>query len=342
MIFEIYLIFLITLIIYLNNILIKKGILINQTGYSHQNYSAKIIVPLTGGVFIFFSIIFVVIEDVNFFLHLSIIFIIGILSDLNILKSAKIRLIFQILIILSYVIFYDLRLENTRIDFLDIFLDKYKYFNYFFVVFCILILINGSNFFDGLNTLNIGYFLIVLFLVYYLIQINILEFQNILLLNSLLIVLLCAYFLNIFNKFFLGDSGAYLLGFIFSILLIEIYKSNTQISPFFIILLLWYPCYENLFSILRKYKFKKSVLKPDSNHLHHLLFYYIKKKYLLKILKTNIITANLINLYNLLICLLASLFIYNTQIQIFLIIINIILYTSLYSKLLLFKYKLKL
>ena len=33
-------------------------------------------------------------------------------------------------------------------------------FNYIFVTFCILIILNGTNFTDGLNTLVIGYYLI--------------------------------------------------------------------------------------------------------------------------------------------------------------------------------------
>ena len=58
-----------------------------------------------------------------------------------------------------------------------------------------------------------------------------------------------------FNKLYLGDSGSYLLGLLFAIYLIDTYQINDSMSSLFIISLLWYPAFENLFSILRKIKF---------------------------------------------------------------------------------------
>ena len=83
---------------------------------------------------------------------------------------------------------------------------------------------------------------------------------------------------NFFNKIFIGDSGSYILGFIFSIFLINFYNDNQQMSSFYIILLLWYPAFETLFSMIRKNILKRSPMKPDTNHLHQLIFYYVKKK----------------------------------------------------------------
>ena len=47
------------------------------------------------------------------------------------------------------------------VDFFNSFLEL-KFFNIFFTLFCFAILINGSNFLDGLNGLLSGYYLIVL------------------------------------------------------------------------------------------------------------------------------------------------------------------------------------
>ena len=80
----------------------------------------------------------------------------------------------------------------------------------------------------------------------------------------------------------LGDAGAYVLSFFVGYLILLCHNSNPNISPYFFITLLWYPCYENLFSILRKFKLNKSPIKPDNNHLHQLIFFYLKKKYKLK------------------------------------------------------------
>ena len=70
----------------------------------------------------------------------------------------------------------------------------------------------------------------------------------------------------------MGDSGAYLLGFLFGYYAIILANENLNISPFYILNLLWYPAFENLFSILRKIKSKISVSTPDNYHLHHFVF----------------------------------------------------------------------
>ena len=110
-----------------------------------------------------------------------------------------------------------------------------------------------------------------------------------------------SFILNISNNFFLGDSGSYLLGSFFSIYLIYLYELNSHISPFFIVLLLWYPSYETLFSMIRKKILNRSSMKPDSNHLHQLIFFIIRKNYLKKTYSANVVTANIINLYNIII-----------------------------------------
>ena len=107
--------------------------------------------------------------------------------------------------------------------------------------------------------------------------------------------------LNFANQLFLGDNGAYSLSFIVGCLLIKIYNFDNNISPFFIILLLWYPCFENLFSILRKLILKKNPLNPDNSHLHHHIFLFIKSKFKIKSLWANNISSLIINLFNLIV-----------------------------------------
>jgi len=138
---------------------------------------------------------------------------------------------------------------------------------------------------------------------------------------------------------FIGDSGSYVLGFIFGYLLIEVYMNNQKLSPFYIILLIWYPCFETLFSIIRKFIFNRSPISPDIFHLHQLLFMFIKKKGRLSVLKSNNISGILINAYNFLILLIGSMFYSNTQYQILLIIFNIFVYCILYFKLFNYLYK---
>ena len=334
-----YFLFLLTIfIIFLNKYLINLSFLVSETGDRHQKFASNKIVPLTGGVFLFLSFLyFVNYEVLSFILFSFLIFILGIFSDLKDIKSAFVRFIIQISIVLTFVVFNDLQLFNTKIYLLDKLLSNSS-FNYIFVSFCILIVINGSNFFDGLNTLNIGYYLLISLIIFYLKQNQIISVNEIFI-EYLLIVLLIIFFLNLINTIYLGDSGSYLLGFTCSVFLIKLYIDNQHISPFFIIVLLWYPSYETLFSIIRKNIMNKSPMDPDSNHLHQQIFHFVKRKIKLNKLYSNLLSANLINLYNLIIFVISLNFLLNSQIQVLLILLNITLYTFVYFKLFIARYK---
>ena len=230
-----------------------------------------------------------------------------------------------------------MRIDDTRVFLLDQLLSN-SFFNSIFVLFCILIVVNGSNFFDGLNTLCIGYYLIISLIVFYLNFNGVISIDNTVILNLISVLLTC-FILNSFNKVFLGDSGSYLLGFIFAVLLIELYNLNRHISPFSIILLLWYPSFELLFSMIRKKTLSRSPLEPDSNHLHQLLLHFLRKKNAFKIFTANLLSANLINAYNLIIFFISMNNITNTQIQTILILLNLTIYTVIYFKLFILRYK---
>ena len=333
-----YLLTLTVLTLLINKLLLKKKILISETGDIHQKFASKSMVPLTGGIFIFLGYFYFFNEKIFSFIFFSfLIFILGIFSDLKIIKSANKRFLLQIFLILSYVIFNDVQINDTRLIFLDNILQN-NFINYLFVSFCVLIIINGSNFIDGMNTLCIGYYLLISAIVLYL-QINQIIFIKDISMIYIFNLIFFAFLLNLSNQLYLGDSGSYLLGFSFSIFLISIYKYNQFISPFFIVLLLWYPSYENLFSIIRKNIIKRSPMYPDAKHLHQLIFFYINKKYNLGIFSANTFTAQIINFYNLIIFLIGLNFINNTKGQILLILLSVTLYTLLYIKLFKFKYQ---
>ena len=334
----IYLLLLTSCVVILNKYLVDKKFLTSNTGDEHQKFTSKINTPLTGGILIYLSFLYLFNQlDKYFILFSSIIFLLGIFSDMKFLKSAKFRLFLQMLFILIFVYLSEMRINDTRVFLLDQLLTN-SFFNNIFVVFCILIIVNGSNFFDGLNTLCIGYYLIISLIVFYLNLNGNIVINDIVIINFITVLLIC-FILNSFNKIFLGDSGSYLLGFIFAIFLIELYNLNRHISPFSVILMLWYPSFELLFSMIRKKTLSMSPLEPDSNHLHQLLFHFLKKKNTLKISSANFMSANLINAYNLIIFLISMNNITNTQIQIILILLNLTIYTVIYFKLYILRYK---
>ena len=72
---------------------------------------------------------------------------------------------------------------------------------------------------------------------------------------------------------FLGDGGAYFLGFFVAELSILLLIRNPDVSPIFPLLVCIYPVFETLFSIYRR-KFLRAVppSMPDGIHLHSLIY----------------------------------------------------------------------
>lgn len=318
-----------SLILLLNFFITKNRIISSNTGLSHQSFANKTI-PLTGGIFILLPALnLFFLKDVFFLYSFFFLFLLGLTSDLNILISAKKRFFLQLFIILTFVIIKKLQVIPTRIDSFDEFIQD-TYLSYFFTAFCLMILINGTNFIDGLNGLLIGYFIIIILILYKTNLIYTLDLP-IKKLTFFILVILFLFFMNIFNKLFMGDNGAYSLGFLIGFILIEIYNSNKEISPYFIVLLLWYPCFENLFSIIRKILFKINPLKPDTGHLHQKLFVFLKKKFKFSIIKSNILSSLSILLFNMGIFYLSSRAINHTSSQILLLLFSIITYVVLFA-----------
>ena len=340
MIFFLFTFFSIFIFYFINNYIRNVNFLPNYKGQKHQKFSGLKNIPLSGGVFLTFSSIILFFSyNYVFSLFLLSIFGIGFISDINFLSSPKLRLLIQSILIIFFVLILDIKIHQTKLILLDTLLENI-YFKYFFSVFCLLILINGSNFIDGLNGLMLGYFFSIIFIIFNLDLHNYLGIENNLMIN-LMIILIYLFILNINAKLFMGDSGSYVLGLICGFFLIKIYEINQEISPYFIVLLLWYPCFENLFSIIRKFILKRSPINADNNHFHQLVFFYIRKKISSKKLNPNNISSYLIILYNFFIFVIGSNDPANTQLQIILVICSIFIYLLIYFKLFTFKNKIK-
>lgn len=75
------------------------------------------------------------------------------------------------------------------------------------------------------------------------------------------------------GKLFLGDGGAYLLGFWMAELSVLLVVRHPEVSPWFPLLLLIYPVFETLFSIYRKKVLRgHSPGHPDGLHFHMLVY----------------------------------------------------------------------
>ena len=320
----------ISLTIILINFLVKNiKSLNNFSGQLHQILTKKETTPLSGGLVLVISLLIEINTiEFNLLFFLILIFLIGFLADLRILLSPLIRFGLQIIILLLFIFFLDLSISEIRISWFDNLLMN-RYFNIFFVLFCFLFLINGSNFIDGNIGLAIGYYSLVIFVLLILNE-KILSNQYSNLLIFVFVLLITLLIFNIFNKLYLGDGGIYLLSALVGFLLIKLYSENKNLSPFFIVNLLWYPSFEILFSLIRKLKVKYSPMNPDTKHLHQLIFRKLLTSSNNKVVFSNSFTGLIINLYYLIIFYISYINYSKTIIQIYLIMLNISVYLFIY------------
>lgn len=149
-----------------------------------------------------------------------------------------------------------------------------------FTAFAVSGVANAVNIIDGLNGLASGVVLICLCsLGFIAFRIGDVEMAK------LCFVLTAAIFgFMLVNypsgKIFLGDGGAYLLGFLLGWCAVMIAMRNPGISPWGPLLACGYPILEVLFSMARRRARKLKIGQPDRLHLHSLLWARVSRKLL--------------------------------------------------------------
>ena len=271
--FPIIIFFLLCLVIpkIFNNLNLLKNNLNKNHNINSQGAS------ITGGICLVIALFGFNIINENFFYieYVILIFLIGLLSDANIIQSPKKRLSLIIIIISLFSLIENFSIIDTNVTYIDQLIKNSNLLTIIFFVFCLSILINGCNFIDGINNNLNFYFLysnIIILLLKVKLGINV-DVNIFLIFISLIFI-----FFNFFDQIFFGDSGAYLIGFIIGIDLVYLFNSNSEISKFFAVLIFFYPCFEVLFSMIRKYSFKYSPLYADRSHLHTILVNFLIKK----------------------------------------------------------------
>ena len=328
-----YILYLIIFFIFVYFIFKKYEILKENVNYSdHKKLGKSNRAPIIiGGLFIATSLLVFLPINLIFFKIASIsIFLVGILSDRNIISSPKLRLFFQISVIFFLVHFEKLNIVRVNIDFID-YLLNINYLNYFFTVFCFAVLINGSNFLDGLNGLISGYFILVLTSTFYISNYHINLNNDIKdLINLLLIITIIFYVFNLFGIVYLGDSGSYLLSITVGFILIKMHQHTNFISPYYIANMLWYPAFENLFSLLRRFLSKNKISSADKLHLHQLIFRFLRSKNVVKDEWMNTVSGLIVILMNIPSIYIATNYFFHSVILVSIIFYNLSIYLLIY------------
>ncbi len=199
------------------------------------------------------------------------VFIIGLIEDFSTKVSPLWRLLF-IFLSLSVSFFYlNVGVYSLSFDWMDALLS-YPIIGLAFTLLVVGGAVNALNVIDGYNGLMSGYAILAstaMAIVAYQLGDDLIVQLNLLLIMSLLGFFL----LNFpFGKLFMGDGGAYFVGFIFSMISLVFVNRHDELSNWFVLGLLMYPMYELLFSIYRKKVIEGTLAsQPDGFHLHMLV-----------------------------------------------------------------------
>ena len=253
----------------------------------------------TGGIIIYFFYLIIV----NFFefnhnieLIISIGFficMIGFIDD-RINLNPSIKIIF-IIIPSAYLILSGININN---------LGNYEYigllnlgkFQLPFLILATGLLINATNYIDGVDGLLLTFFICSLSYYIFLIE----ETNTIYLIKLLLVPVILNLIMNLLPskskiKIFSGNTGSLFIGFFISFLTIELYNSF-NIHPVYLIWPLWYPVYDFLFVSTNRAILKKSIFSADNSHLHHKILIKFKKNHLKTVLLFFILNISIIYL----------------------------------------------
>lgn len=232
-------------------------------------------VPRAGGIGIFVALGLVLPFPLGekLFFSLALAFASGILEDFSNRFSPKIRLFMQAVAAVSAVF-----LLHAVVTYIGLGFTMPYLLGALFSVFAIVGMMNAFNIIDGFNGLAAGTALLILLSLgitaYRMEDVAVVRFV------AISVGALIAFLAFNFPKahIFLGDGGAYLIGFVVSIVGIFLASHYDSVSPWYILSIFIYPVWEVLFSILRRIRKGASAFGADAMHLHTLVYRHVTKE----------------------------------------------------------------
>lgn len=209
------------------------------------------------------------------------VFLGGLAEDITKRVSPRVRLSLAFLSGFMGGLLLDAHLLRVDVPFVDPLLAKVTVFSLLFTSFALAGSSNAFNIIDGFNGLAGGVGIIV-FLAYAYVSFLLNDWFLLYLSLAFASALLGFFLWNFPMGFvFLGDSGAYLSGFLAGLVGVLMVNRHSEVSAWFPLTLLFYPIWETLFSILRK-KFLRgtSPFEPDPLHFHMMIHRRIVKMFL--------------------------------------------------------------
>jgi len=199
-------------------------------------------------------------------------FVSGIFEDFHNSLTPRIRIIMQVLAAVIAI-----WLTHSVVTYLGLGITLPYIVGVIFSIFAIVGMSNAINIIDGFNGLASGIVLLILASFAYVSFLH--HNETLLEVISIVSGATFGFFVLVFpkGKIFLGDGGAYLLGFIVALLGIFLAGTYENVSPWYVLALFIYPVWEVIFSIIRKTYIGRSPMQPDDYHFHMLVHRQLAK-----------------------------------------------------------------
>lgn len=198
---------------------------------------------------------------------------IGLIEDLSGRAGIAIRLVFTMLSAALAWWLLGAVLLRLDIGLIDSLLRHSRLASFLLTIFCAAGVANAINIIDGYNGLS-GFVATAAFAALAMVSASVgdpMLFTVSLISAASVLGFLCWNFPR--GRIFLGDAGAYLIGFLIAVLCILLVDRHAQVSAWFPLLLMIYPVWETLFSMYRRALVRGGkVGQPDALHLHQLIY----------------------------------------------------------------------
>jgi len=201
------------------------------------------------------------------------VFVVGLYEDLSARVSPLVRLLSAFFSIVIAFFWFDTGINSLGFEAVDYVLSNYVIIALLFTLLVVGGAVNSLNIIDGFNGLLGGYSILAFLAIAYVAYT--LGDEMILQLSLISVASILGFFIfNFpFGKIFMGDGGAYFLGFILAITGLMLVDRHAELSNWFVLLIFIYPMYELLYSIYRRKAIHKTdASQPDANHLHSLVY----------------------------------------------------------------------
>ena len=243
-----------------------------------------IAVPRAGGIGIFLGVLLTL--YIHYFLHPEVgtfgllliavslpAFLSGLIEDLTKRVGVRVRLLAAVTSAGLAGYFLNAWLSSVQILGIDNLMLAYPFIAIVITCFAVSGVANAFNIIDGYNGLSAMVAVIILSGITY-VAFQLADYPIMIAALAMIGALLGFLVWNYpRGLIFLGDGGAYLVGFWIAELSVLLTARHPEVSKWFPLLLCMYPIFETLFTIYRRVFIKKiSLGRPDALHLHQLIY----------------------------------------------------------------------